>query len=226
VSTSSDLTVEATGETVGEAKWAALRELEQRYPALDKGAVRFEVVSEGERGLLGVGYAPARVVAHLPADAADAVELDESELGTDVRLLMTRIVDALGVDGRVDVREDDEAITLTCTGADVALLIGRHGQTIDAVQYLLNAISHRMHGEERKEVIVDAAGYRERRRATLESLAVRTAQQVCASGDRVELDPMTAVERKVIHLKLKEFDGVQTSSEGTEPNRYVVVLPG
>ena len=58
------------------------------------------------------------------------------------------------------------------------------------------------------------------------TLAVRTAQQVCASGDRVELDPMTAVECKVIHLKLKEFDGVQTSSEGTEPNRYVVVLPG
>ena len=220
-----DLTVEATGETVGEAKWAALRELEQRHPALDKAAVRFEVVSEGERGLLGVGYAPARVVAHLPSEAVDAVELDESELATDVRLLVTRIVDAFAVDGRVDVREDDEAVTVTCSGADVALLIGRHGQTIDAVQYLLNAIAHRAYGDDRKEVVVDAAGYRERRRATLESLAVRTAEQVRASGERVELDPMTAVERKVVHLKLKEFDGVETSSEGTEPNRYVVVAP-
>jgi spoIIIJ-associated protein len=220
-----ELTVEATGETVGEAKWAALRELEQRYPALDKAAVHFEVVTEGERGLLGVGYAPARVVAHLPADAVDAVELDESELATEARLLLTRVVDALGVDGRVNVRESDDAITLTCSGADVALLIGRHGQTIDAVQYLMNAISHRAHGEERKEVIVDAAGYRDRRRVTLESLAVRTAQQVTTSGERVELDPMTAVERKVVHLKLKEFDGVETASEGTEPNRYVVVLP-
>jgi spoIIIJ-associated protein len=219
------LTVEATGETVGEAKWAALRELEQRYPGLDKAAVHFEVVTEGERGLLGVGYAPARVVAHLPADAADAVELDESELATESRLLLTRVVNALGVDGRVDVREDDAAITLTCSGADVALLIGRHGQTIDAVQYLMNAISHRAHGDERKEVIVDAAGYRDRRRVTLESLAVRTAQQVTTSGERVELDPMTAVERKVVHLRLKEFDGVETASEGTEPNRYVVVLP-
>jgi spoIIIJ-associated protein len=217
-----ELTVEATGETVGEAKWAALRELEQRYPALDKAAVRFEVVTEGERGLLGVGYTPARVVAHLPADA---IELDESELATEARLLLTRVADALGVDGRVDVREDDSAITLTCSGADVALLIGRHGQTIDAVQYLMNAISHRTHGDERKEVIVDAAGYRDRRRVTLESLAVRTAQQVTTSGERVELDPMTAVERKVVHLKLKEFDGVETASEGTEPNRYVVVLP-
>jgi spoIIIJ-associated protein len=222
---SDELTVEATGETVGEAKWAALRKLEQRHPALDKSAVRFEVVTEGERGLLGVGYAPARVVAHLPADAADAVELDESDLATEARLLLTRVVDALGVDGRVDVREDDDAITLTCSGADVALLIGRHGQTIDAVQYLMNAISHRAHGDERKEVVVDSAGYRERRRATLESLAVRTAQQVSTSGERVELDPMTAVERKVVHLKLKEIDGVETASEGTEPNRYVVVLP-
>jgi spoIIIJ-associated protein len=220
-----ELTVEATGETVGEAKWAALRELEQRYPALDKAAVHFEVVTEGERGLLGVGYAPARVVAHLPADAVDAIELDESEPATEARLLLARVVDALGVDGRVDVREDDDAITLTCSGADVALLIGRHGQTIDAVQYLLNAISHRTYGDERKEVIVDAAGYRERRRVTLESLAVRTAQQVTTSGERIELDPMTAVERKVVHLKLKEFDGVETASEGTEPNRYVVVLP-
>jgi spoIIIJ-associated protein len=220
-----ELTVEATGETVGEAKWAALRELEQRYPGLDKAAVHFEVVTEGERGLLGVGYAPARVVAHLPAEAAAAIELDESELATEARLLLTRVVDALGVDGRVDVREDDDVITLTCSGADVALLIGRHGQTIDAVQYLMNAISHRAHGDERKEVIVDAAGYRDRRRVTLESLAVRTAQQVTTSGERVELDPMTAVERKVVHLKLKEFDGVETASEGTEPNRYVVVLP-
>jgi spoIIIJ-associated protein len=222
---SDELTVEATGETVGEAKWAALRELEQRYPALDKSAVRFEVVTEGERGLLGVGYTPARVVAHLPADAADAVDLDESDSATDARLLLARVLDALGVGGRVDVREDGETITLTCSGADVALLIGRHGQTIDAVQYLMNAISHRAYGDERKEVVVDAAGYRERRRATLESLAVRTAQQVQTSGERIELDPMTAVERKVVHLKLKEIEGVETSSEGTEPNRYVVVLP-
>jgi spoIIIJ-associated protein len=223
---SPELTVEATGETVGEAKWAALRELEQRYPALDKGAVRFEVVTEGERGLLGVGYSPARVVAHLPAEAAEAVDFDDSDLASEVRVLVSRIVAALGIDSRVDVREDDETITATCSGADVALLIGRHGQTIDAVQYLLNAISHRAYGEGRKEVVIDAAGYRERRRATLESLAVRTAEQVRMRGERVELDPMTAVERKVVHLKLKEFDGVQTSSEGTEPNRYVVVLPG
>src|SRR5437764_10784146 len=89
------LTVEATGETVGEAKWAALRELEQRHPSLDKAAVRFEVVSEGERGLLGVGYEPARVVAHLPADAAAAGaagEVAEPEEGqaAEARWLVSR----------------------------------------------------------------------------------------------------------------------------------------
>jgi spoIIIJ-associated protein len=218
-------TVEATGETVGEAKWAALRELEQRHPGLDKAAVQFEVISEGERGLLGVGYSPARVIASLPDDAVEAVALDESELAADVRSLVRRITMTLGVGGRVDIREDDDAVVATCSAPDVALLIGRHGQTIDAVQYLLNAITHRAYGDERKEVVVDAAGYRDRRRVTLESLAVRTAQQVLSSGESVELEPMTAVERKVVHLKLKELAGVETTSEGTEPNRYVVVLP-
>jgi len=219
--------VEATGETVGEAKWAALRELEQRHPGLDKSAVQFEVVSEGERGLLGVGYSPARVVAAVPADAigAAAAAVEEEGLAGDMRGLVSRIVTALGVEARVDVHEDAHTITVTCSGPDVGLLIGRHGQTIDAVQYLLNAAAHRAEGDERKDVVVDAAGYRERRRATLESLAVRTAQEVLATGKPVELEPMTAVERKVVHLRLQDYDGVGTTSEGTEPNRYVVVLP-
>ena len=222
-----ELTVEATGETVGEAKWAALRELEQRFPGLDKAAVRFEVVSEGERGLLGVGYAPARVVAALPAEAAEAAAaaVEEGGIAADARALVARIVAALGVDARVEAREDDEAIVVSCAGPDVALLIGRHGQTIDAIQYLLNAIGHHTYGDERKAVVVDAAGYRERRRATLEALALRTAERVLATGGREELEPMTAVERKVVHLCLKDVAGVATTSEGTEPNRYVVVLP-
>jgi len=217
------LTVEATGETVGEAKWAALRELELRCPGLDKAAVQFEVVSEGERGLLGVGYAPARVVAMAPAGAV--VEVDESDFASEVRGLVLHITASLGVEARIDVREDDETVVATCTAADAGLLIGRHGQTIDAIQYLLNAIAHHTLGDARKDVVVDAAGYRERRRATLESLAVRTAEQVLTSGRAVDLDPMTAVERKVVHLRLKELDGVQTRSEGAEPNRYVVVAP-
>jgi spoIIIJ-associated protein len=220
-------TVEATGETVGEAKWAALRELEQRFPSLDKAAVRFEVVSEGERGLLGVGYKPARVVANLPEDAAAAAAAAEEDGGqaAEARSLVARIVTTLGIEARVEAREDDDAIVVTCSGEDVGLLIGRHGQTIDAVQYLLNVIAYRAYGDEKKDVVVDAAGYRARRQATLETLADRVAERVRDSGEPEELEPMTSVERKIVHLRLKEVEGVATESEGTEPNRYVVVLP-
>ena len=223
-----DLTAEATGERVGEAKWAALRELERLHPGLDKGEVQFEVVSEGERGILGVGYEPARVVAHLPAAAAEAAAAtvdEEAGQVADARGLVARIVRTLGVDADVDAHEEPEAIVVTCSGPDVGLLIGRHGQTIDSIQYLLNAVGWRAYGEERKEVTVDAAGYRARRKATLEGLALRVADRVRDSGTREELEPMTAVERKVVHLRLKDVAGVSTASEGTEPNRYVVVLP-
>jgi spoIIIJ-associated protein len=220
-----EISVEATGETVGEAKWAALRELEKQHPGLDKSAVHFQVVTEGERGLLGVGFAPAKVVATVAANAAAAEPIDESELASEARLLVTRIMDGIGVAGRIDVEEEDELITVSCAGPDLGMLIGRHGQTIDAVQYLANAVMWRRHPEDRKEVVVDAAGYRERRRTALEALAVRSAERALSDREPVELEPMTAVERKVVHLRLKEFDGVETTSEGTEPNRFVVVHP-
>ena len=224
------LTAEATGETVGEAKWAALRELERRHPGLDKAAVQFEVVAEGERGILGVGYEPARVVAHLPAEAAEAAAavepaLEEGGQAGEARTLVAKIVATLGVDADVVAHEESEAIVITCSGPDVGLLIGRHGQTIDAIQYLLNVMAYRAHGDEKQDVVVDAAGYRARRQATLETLALRAADRVRESGEREELEPMTAVERKVVHLRLKDVAGVGTTSEGMEPNRYVVVVP-
>jgi spoIIIJ-associated protein len=105
------------------------------------------------------------------------------------------------------------------------MLIGRHGQTIDAIQYLANAVMFRQYSEERKEVVIDAAGYRARRQASLEALAVRSAERALSHDESVELEPMTAIERKVVHIRLKEFDGVETTSEGTEPNRFIVVRP-
>jgi spoIIIJ-associated protein len=221
-----EVQVEATGETIGEAKWSALRELEKRQPGLDKSTVRFQVVSEGERGLLGVGYAPARVIATVSAEErASVTPADESSLAGEVRELVERIVDGIGVVGRLEVEEDEETLTVSCVGTDLGMLIGRHGQTIDAIQYLANAVVYRRHPEDRKEVVIDAAGYRARRRASLEALAVRSAERALSQGEPVELEPMTAVERKVVHIRLKEFDGVETTSEGAEPNRFVVVHP-
>jgi spoIIIJ-associated protein len=217
--------VEATGETVGEAKWAALRELEKLHPDLDKSAVQFQVVSEGERGLLGVGYAPARVVASIDQDSVGKPAEADSDLAGQVRDLVERICAGIGVRCRIEIDEDDEVLTATCSGSNLGLLIGKHGQTIDAIQYLVNAIVWRSRPEDRKDVVIDAAGYRERRRAALETLALRSAEEALATRSRVELEPMTAVERKTVHVRLKEFDGVETGSEGTEPNRFVVILP-
>ena len=222
---SREVSVESTGETVGEAKWKALRDLERMAPGIDKANVRFQIVSEGERGLLGVGYTPARVIA--AADAPDEPEppppdVDLSEVATRVHSLVEQVVRAIGAGSRVDVRETDEEIAVACVGGDAALLIGKHGQTIDALQYVANAAVHRRGVG--KSVTVDVAGYRERRRTTLEGIAMRAAERA-ATGERVLLEPMTAVERKVVHERLQDVAGVQTESEGTEPNRYVVVLP-
>jgi spoIIIJ-associated protein len=221
------LQVEATGETVGEAKWAALRELEKLQPGIDKAAVRFQVISEGERGLLGVGYAPARVVATAePVAAVHAAErVDESDEAAEVREVLDRIVEAVGVRARIEIAEDEETVRATFAGGELGLLIGKHGQTIDAIQYLVNAVVWRGRGEERKAVVVDAAGYRARREATLTALATRSAERAVSSAQPVDLEPMTAVERKVVHLCLKDFPGVVTRSEGTEPNRFVVIEP-
>ncbi len=222
---SDEVSVEATGETVGEAKWKALRDLERLAPGIDKASVQFQVVSEGERGLLGVGYTPARVLASVEAasvrDVAPA-RGDESELESRMRELVETVVAAMGIDARVDARESDEQVLVTCTGGDLGLLIGKHGQTIDALQYVANAAAFRSGGG--KPVTVDAAGYRERRRSTLEGIALRAADQA-VTGERVLLEPMTAAERKVVHERLKDAAGVETSSEGIEPNRYVVVSP-
>jgi spoIIIJ-associated protein len=220
-----ELQVETTGETVGEAKWNALRELEAMQPGLDKSTVQFQVLSEGERGLLGVGFTPARVVASLSGDGV-GVEESGSELADDVRGIVDRIAAGLGVPVHLYVTEDDETVTASCTGADLGLLIGKHGQTLDAIQYVVNAIVHRGGDEAHKHVVVDAAGYRARRQATLEALAVRAAERVRSGEMRVALEPMGAAERKIVHLRLKDEAGVATESEGDEPHRYVVVFAG
>ena len=225
---SEGLQIEATGETVSEAKWAALRELERRRPGLDKALVRFQVVSEGERGLLGVGFSPARVVASCEDGEEQPLAGEDGEDGTlagEVRGLVELITRHLGQRVRVEVEENDDVLVASCRGDDLNTLIGKHGQTIDAIQYLVNAIVSRKHPDDRKDIVIDAEGYRARRQATLELLAVRTAERAVEGGAPVELEPMTAVERKVVHVRLKEYPGVETTSEGTEPNRYVVVAP-
>ena len=212
--------VEATGETVGEAKWAALRELEQLVPGVERESVRFQVVSEGERGLLGVGYTPAHVVAEV---SAPAQALESSAEAAAAREFVQRVADAIGANVSARAADQEGTVTVTCSGADLGLLIGKHGQTLDAIQYLANAVARAEGGG--YDVVVDAAGYRSRRTASLDALAKQSARRASGTGSRIELEPMTAVERKIVHEALKDDPEVETTSEGMEPNRYVVVVP-
>ena len=182
---SDELRVETEGETVGEAKWAALRELEKLDPAVDKAAVRFQVVAEGERGILGVGYSPARVVATVESDGSCRIDAaqEESEPAALVRDVITTITSALGICCRVDIVERRRLATARdCSGRDLGLLIGRHGQTIDAIQYLCNAILARQGAG--VAVVVDAAGYRARREATLARWRLARPSRRSATGER------------------------------------------
>jgi spoIIIJ-associated protein len=217
--------VEAEGETVGEAKWSALRELERRFPGVDKSKVRFVVISEGERGLLGVGHIPARVIASLTSVPVPETEEEPGSPAARLRELLERITSELGVPVRITIAEDDESILARLSGPDLGPVIGRRGQTIDAIQYLANAFVWRAGGE-RKEVVIDAAGYRDRRRSSLEQTADRAAEEALRTREPVELEPMSSVERKIVHLHLQDRDGIETASDGNEPNRYVVVKPG
>ena len=141
-----------------------------------------------------------------------------------VRGLLERIVREFELDASVDVADTDEQIVGRVDGDDVGLLIGRRGATIDAVQLLCYRAAFRGRPE-RKRVVVDAAGYRDRRREAVERQAERAAERALRTGREIELDPMTPTERRVVHQHLKERAGIETFSEGDEPERSVIVAP-
>jgi spoIIIJ-associated protein len=142
-----------------------------------------------------------------------------------VRELVEGVLDELDLDGDVEIDESEDRIEAVVVGDDdYGLLIGKRGQTIDALQLLCYQAAFRGM-RERKRVVVDAAGYRERRRDVLISRADRAAEQALRANRSVEMDPMSAQERRVVHEHLKERAGVETFSEGDEPNRCVVIAP-
>jgi spoIIIJ-associated protein len=141
-----------------------------------------------------------------------------------VRAILERVVEALEVDAEVEVDEDPERIVGRIEGEDVGLLIGRRGQTIDAVQLLCYRAAFRGL-QDRKRVVVDAAGYRERRQAAIEQQADRAAERALETGKEIELEAMTPSERRVVHQHLKDRAGIETFSEGDEPERCVIVAP-
>ena len=142
-----------------------------------------------------------------------------------VREVLETVGEALGLEAEVTVEQDDEAIRGVLEGEDLGLFIGRHGQTIDAVQHLAFKVANRDSGRGGVRVIVDAAGYRARREQALHRQADQAALDAVRGDRPVALDAMSATERKVVHEYLKDRTEVETYSEGTEPDRHLVVAP-
>jgi spoIIIJ-associated protein len=155
---------------------------------------------------------------------SQAEELGEEDAAGVLQELLEEIVDSLGLDADVRIEESDGTLTGCVEGEDVGLFIGRRGQTIDAVQHLAQRIVFRG-GSPDARVVVDADGYRARRAELLRSLALDAAESSIRSGGPVELDPMPASERRIVHEYLRERGDVATHSEGEEPERYLVVEP-
>jgi spoIIIJ-associated protein len=147
-----------------------------------------------------------------------------SQAGERVREFLERILDETDTDATVDVSEDEDSVVAALDGDDVGLLIGHHGQTLDAIQHLAYRIAFRG-AAQRKRVVVDAAGYRERRAVALRAAADQAAAAAVHDGRPVALEAMSAVERKVVHEHLKTRHDVETYSEGQEPSRRLVVAP-
>ncbi len=205
--------VEKPGKTVDEAVEAALREL-----GVDRSAVDIEILDEGSKGFLGIlGAKQARV----RVTVTDSVD-QKVEKAT---LFLGRLFEKMGVDPQIECEPGKEGLVyLRLSGDRMGMIIGRRGQTLDAIQYLTNLVANQGGGV-RARIVLDAEGYREKRAETLRGVAERLAEKVKRQGRKAALEPMSALERRVVHMALADDDRVETRSEGDEPYRRVVIVP-
>jgi spoIIIJ-associated protein len=214
---------EARGETVGEAKWAAMKELERRHPGIAVEHVEFEVLEEGSPD--GDEGAKVAALADLSAWQESEARFDwPDEPAERVREILRRVTMHLDLRTSVDIEEDDEELRASVSGLDLGLFIGKHGQTIDAVQFICAQAAFRG-DDQRKRVTVDAGGYRERREAALHRQAERGVADAVRYGRPIELDSMSAQERRTVHVYLRDRHEVETHSEGDDPFRRIVITP-
>jgi spoIIIJ-associated protein len=215
--------VHGEGASVGEAKWAAMKELEHSYPGITVEHVEFEVVEE--RGSDEDARARVAAVADLARwrDSEREFQWPDDPVER-VREVLKRLIAHLGLRGSVDVVERDGEIFADVSGPELGLLIGKHGSTLDAIQFVCAQAAFRG-SEDRSRVTVDAAGYRERREAALHRHADRGMADALRYGRPVELDSMGSQERRAVHTYLKDRPEVDTHSEGEEPFRRIVITP-
>ena len=201
--------IESTGKTVEDAIESALGDLK-----LNREDVEIEILEEPTKGLFGIlGGKPARVRVKAKITATGRA-----------RDMLNNVMQVMKLDVDIEMIEKNEKILININGPDLGILIGRRGETLDALQYLVN-LSANKNAEKRKRIIIDIEGYRRRREETLMKLAFKLADKARQRGRNVVLEPMNSMERRIIHTALQERDDIYTFSEGEEPYRKIIISP-
>ena len=213
--------IEMTGKTVDEALEIALRELDA-----DRGEVEIDVISRGESGMFGIGSEPAKIkVTKLLIESND---IDSPDIVTVSREVINNLISNMGVNVICNLRQSDSedigGPVFEIEGDDSGLLIGRKGETLRSLQFLVRYLVSKKTGQ-RANLSLDVEGYDERRRHSLSNLANRVSQRVVKTGRSIELEPMNARERRVVHMALSDRDDVFTESSGSGEDRRVVISP-
>ncbi|WP_188207417.1 RNA-binding cell elongation regulator Jag/EloR [Alkalibacillus aidingensis] len=202
--------ITASGQTVEEAKINALRQLD-----LTEDQVKVEVIDEGKKGILGV-FGSKRAYVKVQ---------EKKDIVKEGMFYLKQLAEQIGAgDIDVQVTQNDQEIVYDLIGEKIGLLIGKRGQTINALQYLTNLVVNK-DTDSYYSVIVDAEGYRERRQETLVNLANNLAKKAIRLNEEVHIEPMPSFERKIIHTALHDHNDVSTYSDGKDPNRRVVIKP-
>ena len=213
--------IEMTGKTVDEALEIALRELDA-----DRGEVEIDVISRGKSGMFGIGSEPAKIkVTKLSIESND---IDSPDIVTVSREVINNLISNMGVNVICNLRQSDSedigGPVFEIEGDDSGLLIGRKGETLRSLQFLVRYLVRKKTGQ-RANLSLDVEGYDERRRQSLSNLANRVSQRVVKTGRSIELEPMNARERRVVHMALSDRDDVFTESSGSGEDRRVVISP-
>jgi spoIIIJ-associated protein len=201
--------ITATGQTVEAAVQSALQQLN-----ITEDQAAIDIIEEGKKGLFGLFGSKQAIVKVTKKD--NPVEK--------VTQYVENIVKEFDHDIHVKTTVDNTTVTMELSGEKIAVLIGKRGQTLNALQYLAQLAIHQF-ADKYYTVIVDAEGYRQRRKETLIQLANRLADRAIQTNRFVKIEPMPSYERKIIHTALQHNKKITTDSEGTEPNRYVVIKP-
>ena len=201
--------LEMTGKTVDAAVEKALQEL---GATLEEAEI--EVLEDGAKGIFGLGSKDAKVRVSVPEVGSAAK----------AKAFVSMLMDKMGIEATVDMEETDDCVNLEIKGDDMGIVIGRRGDTLDAISYLTTLVANKGQAEHTR-IVIDTENYREKRKGTLESLARRMASTAVRQRRNVTLDPMNPYERRIVHEALQGNDRITTYSVGDEPYRKVVISP-